>query len=219
MNDCPCAASRLLQTHGIFDNSMLPCSAYPTSTKSLLNLASMQPKCPLHLIAWININGTTPTVVNSSTFTITSGTWEASSFSIATVTQCVALGAENFQIVADADQWNFQALTAKVGDSLNQSQLNKLMFLRGGKKWKMRIGINLGSAKYNDLQLSFRDNAATSGDVQGTIPVIVFTGENLTGNIILEVVLKLFGHFSMCLRAIDGSSNKSMFEIEWVVVP
>jgi hypothetical protein len=40
----------------------------------------------------------------------------------------------------------------------------------------------------------------------------------LTGNITLEVTLERTGHFMMGLRAIDGSSNKSMYEMEWVVV-
>ena len=92
------------------------------------------------------------------------------------------------------------------------------MFLRGGTQWINKIGINLGVATYNDLQLSFRDNGATRGDAQGTIPVISFTGGNWTGNILLEVVLKTFRHFSMGLRGYDGTHN-SMYEMEWVVVP
>jgi hypothetical protein len=128
------------------------------------------------------------------------------------------LGTDNLQTVADADQWNFQHLTAKIGDGTIAPPLLKVIFLRTGTQWKNTIQLSLGGVTYNDLQLSFRDNAATRGDCRSTIPVISFTGGALTGTINLDVVLKTTGHFMIGLRAIDGSANKSMFEMEWKIV-
>lgn len=167
--------------------------------------------------SWANITGTTTAFALSGTFL--RSTWITSPFSAGlAVPACAALGTDDLQKVADAQQWNFQHLTAKL-DATVPPPLKKLLFLRGGVQWKNQITLTLGGATYNDLQLSFRDNAATRGDAQGTIPVISFTGGNLTGSITLEVVLKQFGRFKMGLRAIDGSSNNSMFEMDWVVVP
>ncbi len=63
---CPCAASQYLSTNGIYDNSILPCSASPASIQSWLDLANMSPKCPLHLIAWASISGATMAFTRSA---------------------------------------------------------------------------------------------------------------------------------------------------------
>ncbi len=94
----------------------------------------------------------------------------------------------------------------------------KVIFLRGGPAWEMSIPINFGGATYNDLQLSFRDNAGTRGDYAGTVPVIAFQGL-FTGAQTLSVTLKSPGRISMGLRSIDLSGNWSMFEMEWIIVP
>lgn len=118
------------------------------------------------------------------------------------------------QNVADADQWN-NRLTAKI-DSTVAIPLRKVIFLRGGTSWKMRIPIDFGGSTYTDIQLSFRDNAATRGDAQGTWPVIQFGG-SFTGVCTLEVVIKTMGRVSIGLRAVTGGTT-SMFEMEWMIV-
>ena len=184
--------------------------------RSWFDLQAMVPCCPLELIAWASVSGSTTAFSRSSTFL--QSTWIASPFSIGpTLPACVALGTDQLQNVADGQQWNFQHLTGKI-DSTVAPCMTKVIFLRGGTEWKNQIGISLGGATYNDLQLTYRDNAGTRGDAQGTVPVIAFTGGNLTGNIVLEVVLKRFGHFKMGLKGKDGSNNHSIFEMEWVVV-
>jgi hypothetical protein len=183
------------------------------------DLITTQPADPRDLIANAAIQGTTVQFTLSSTFTISSGSWIPSPFALgSSAPTCAALGTDSFQCIEYANQWNFDHLTAKVGDALMALPLLKVIFLRAGTQWKNMVRLNLGGATYNDLQLSFRDNAATRGDSRGTIPVVSFTGGNLTGNITLEVTLERTGHFMMGLRAIDGSSNKSMYEMEWKVV-
>jgi hypothetical protein len=184
------------------------------------DLITMQPADPRDLIGNAAIQGSTVQFLMSSTFTITSGTWLPSPFALGSaVPTCATLGTDSFQCIEWANQWNFDHLTAKVGDALIALPLLKVIFLRAGTQWKNMIRLNLGGATYNDLQLSYRDNAATRGDSRGTIPVVSFMGGNLTGNITLEVTLKQPGHYMMGLRAIDGSSNRSMYEMEWIVVP
>ena len=200
---CPCISSQANQI--------------PSSIQSWNDLQVLQPKDPTDLIAWANITGPAAAFTLSSTYL--GGPWVASPFSIGSISpKCVALGTDSIQNVADADQWNFQHLTSKAGDPTLAPPLTKLIFLRAGTQWKNSIQIAIGGATYNDLQLSFRDNAATRGDCRATIPVIAFTGGALTNTITLDVVLKTPGHFMMGLRAIDTLGNKSMFEMEWVVV-
>ena len=85
----------------------------------------------------------------------------------------------------------------------------------------MTFSIALGAATYTDLQISFRDNAATPGQFTGTgtgtIPAFLFTGA-LTGTVAMQVTLNMLGSFVMAISARDGSGNSSMFEMEWVVV-
>lgn len=194
-------------------------TAVSGGVQSWNDLIAMPPADPRDLIGNAVIAGTTVQFLRSNSFTISSGTWITSPFSLGpSAPVCAALGVDSYQCVEWANQWNFDHLTAKVGDSLTALPLLKLAFLRAGTQWKNIMRLNLGPATYNDLQLSYRDNAATRGDAQGTIPVISFTGGNLTGNVILEITLKRTGHFMMGLRGIDGSSNRSMYEMEWIVV-
>lgn len=181
---------------------------------SWIDLQRMMPKNILELIANAKLN-TTSGVFSSST-NFGNATWSANPFTIGGVPMCIALGSDNQQLVADADQWNFQHLTAKTDSSI-AIPLRKLIFLRGGIEWSNRIPIDFGGSSYTDLQLSFRDNAATRGDAQGTWPVIQFTG-SFTGLCTLEVVLRKIARVSIGLRAVTGSTT-SMFEMEWAIEP
>ncbi len=221
MNDsCSCATCSMKDS---CPNALPPqdtLSLVSGAVQSWNDLIVMSPADPRDLIGNAVIAGTTVQFLRSNTFTISTGSWIASPFALGpSAPVCAALGTDSLQCVEYANQWNFDHLTAKVGDSLMALPLLKVVFLRAGTQWKNIVRLNLGPATYNDLQLSYRDNAATRGDAQGTIPVISFTGGNLTGNIILEITLKRAGHFMMGLRGIDGSSNRSMYEMEWKVVP
>jgi hypothetical protein len=78
-----------------------------------------------------------------------------------------------------------------------------------------------GSGPFTDLQLSFRDNAGTRGDAQGTIPVILFTGSFAAGTYTLEIALQNVGSTQvvMGLKATDNTAKPTMYESEWIIVP
>lgn len=78
------------------------------------------------------------------------------------------------------------------------------------------ISLAFGGVTYNDLQLSFRDNAGTRGDAQGTIPVISWTG-SFTGNQTLGLVFKQPGKVVLMLRAINAAGDWSAFEMEIII--
>lgn len=179
---------------------------------SWIDLERMLPMDILELIANAKLNTTSG--VFSSSANYGNATWSANPFTIGGMPMCIALGSDNQQMVADADQWNFQHVTAKVDSSI-AIPLRKLIFLRGGIQWSNRIPIDFGGSTYTDLQLSFRDNASTRGDAQGTWPVIKFTG-SFTGLCTLEVVLKKMVRVSIGLRAVTGGTT-SMFEMDWAI--
>ena len=94
--------------------------------------------------------------------------------------------------------------------------MRKLIFLRGGADWKMIIPLTFDSA-WTDVMFSFRNNAATRGDAQGTVPVIRLTN-TFSGAVDFEVVLNTFGHITVALVG-QQDGQDTMFEMEWVVVP
>jgi hypothetical protein len=123
--------------------------------------------------------------------------------------------------VEEAAQWtlahqggNFNATTAP--------PLRRVLFLRGGRQWKNVLNFNLGGITASEVQLSFRDNAASSGNftgsASGSIPVIKWTGP-AAGTLLFELALKQYGRFNMAVKVTDTLGNHSMFEMEWIVVP
>jgi hypothetical protein len=124
-------------------NGSCPClqnqpPQFSSGVQSWNDLSVLQPKDPTDLIAWANITGATTAFALSSTFLESS--WVASPFSIgASLPKCAALGTDSLQNVADADQWNFQHLTAKIGDGTIAPPLLKVIFLRAGTQWKNTI--------------------------------------------------------------------------------
>jgi hypothetical protein len=175
------------------------------------------PLNPIDVIANAALGPTPGVFLNSSTF-VTSGSWTASTLAVASTPNCSALGLDNLQMVADANQWNMQHLTYN-GASTVALPLRKLLFLRGGTEWQMNIPLNFGAGSYPDIQISFRDNAATRGDYRGQIPVISFTGPGFSGNVSLQLTLKQYGHMIMGIRTIDSGGNYAMYESEWIIVP
>lgn len=144
--------------------------------------------------------------------------WNSSLISLQGLPSCMANGTDDLQKVADANQWNIQHQTAYLGSSVVPS-LQNVIFLRSGNLWKMGIPLNFGSLSYPDVQISFRNDAGTRGDCQGTIPAISFTARQYTGNVGLILTLKKLGNFIMGLRVIDPRGNYYMYESTWRIVP
>jgi len=171
------------------------------------------PQNPTDVIAYAELGGTVGVPSFSTNFASAAGTWSASPFSINGTPTVSANGSDNLQNVADAKQWNFDHLTRNSSSSL-ALPLQKSIFVRPGTDWLMAIPLGLGGSTYTELQLSFLDNAGTSGDAQGTIPVITFTG-SFTGSVTLNVTLKVPGNYRVGLWAKSGSTY-SMFDMQWI---
>jgi len=82
----------------------------------------------------------------------------------------------------------------------------------------MSIPLDFGGT-YDNVQLSFKDNAGTLGYFTGTVPVIDFSGAAFTGQQTLYVTLHQVGRVVMGLRVMDSSGNWNMYESEWIIVP
>ena len=175
------------------------------------------PRNPFDLIAMAKANGNTGVFKHVSDFIDPPAGWSSSPLSVDAAPTCSALELTNAQMVADADQWMFLHKTADLSTDL-PPPLDKLLFLRGGTQWQMVLKFAL-SEDISNLQLSFLDNAATRGEIGGTIPVIEFDA-TLSGIISLELTLKQMGDVSMGLRTITSAgSDWAMYESRWRIVP
>ncbi len=178
--------------------------------------AHQMPANILDLVAIARLGGTTGAFLNSTTFNTPPVAWTASGIAYSGEPLVAALATDSGLAINNANQFNF-------GHELrNQSvllapPLQKVIFARAGTEWENLITLALGGVTYTDLQLSFRDNAGTRGDAQGTIPVISWTG-SFTGNQQLELVFKRKGQAVLMLRAINAAGDWSAFEMEIEVI-
>ena len=188
---------------------------------SWIDWAKTTPQDPQDIIAYASLQGVTGVYVNSTTFMAPSGgTTAATPISLASAPVVIALGTDNLLNVANAADWMFNHQTANVNTDLARP-LQKVIFLRGGLGWRNEINLDFGASSYATVQLSFRDNAGTRGDMSGTIPVISFThtGGGFTGVQKLAVTLKTIGVAVMGISVINGSGAYTMYESEWIIVP
>ncbi|MBL7997534.1 MAG: hypothetical protein JNL32_02735 [Candidatus Kapabacteria bacterium] len=211
------------------------------SINSWIDLNKITPQNPMDLISYAELRTVAGFYVNSQNFLLPGGLtappvsppfgppppppptpWAASPFNYNGQVICQANESDNQQMVSNARDWNMQHQTVDTS-AFAALPIRKIIFLRGGTQWTNVIPLALGAANYSNLQLSYRDNAATRGDYAGTIPVIEFAnvGSPFTGNVNLNVVLNMTGRVSMVIRAIDNSVPGvwSMFEMEWMIVP
>ncbi len=197
---------------------MKNCGCNSGAITNWYDLQNTAPQNPFELIADAYLNGSQGVFAYSETFIDPpGGSWIASPIIYSAEAVCIALESDNQQMNADANQWNFKHQTVNTAAAL-APPMHKVIYLRGGRKWQMDVFLDLGTST-SDLQLSFRDNAGTRGDYAGTIPVITFPGAH-SGVVKLSLTLNHFGHIPMGLRMIDsGTSDWSMFEMEWVIVP
>lgn len=190
----------------------------PANIQSWYDFAHICPKDPMELITDAKLNSVQGVYLDSGTMLDPpGGTWTANTAQIGTAPVITANGTDSQQKVEDAVMWNFRHLT-KSDNTAIAPALEKLIFLRAGRDWTNTIQIDFGGTTYTDIQLTFRNNSATRGDKQGTVPVISFTGSSWTGTQDLEVILLKPGLVQMGMRLIDNSSNWYYFEMEWNIV-
>ena len=132
--------------------------------------------------------------MDSDTFKPTGITWQENTVTYGTSASCKANRTDDGQDVAEAEQWNTQNKMLPDDTDLPPA-LKNIAFLRGGDRWNNNIDIDFGGGTFSSVQLSFRNNAATRGDAQGTIPVYDWSGVSLTGTKTLTVTLNQPGDY------------------------
>ena len=193
----------------------------PDAADNWRELASANPRNPLDIIANATLNGNTGLFLNSTTFATPPSIWHAAGSPVALTANPTdaALGSDQQINVANANQWQFKKPTWN-SDTKIAPPLRKLIYLRGGNQWAMSIPLTIGATQTSDIHLAFMENAATRGDHAGTIPVISWSGSVYTGTLTLLVtLLPTQGDFWMGLRIVDTSSNWSMYDSLWRVIP
>jgi len=169
----------------------------------------------LNLVAMARLGGITGTYQNSTSFNTPPVAWAASGIAYSGEPLVAALATDSGLAINFANQYNFSH-EQRNQSTLLAPPLQKVIFARAGTEWENLITLAFGGVTYNDLQLSFRDNAGTRGDAQGTIPVLSWSG-SFTGNQQLGLVLKQQGKVSLMLRAINASGDWSAFEMEIII--
>ncbi|MFI5200889.1 MAG: hypothetical protein ACHQNE_00695 [Candidatus Kapaibacterium sp.] len=136
----------------------------------------------------------------------------------------LAANPQDFDSMVAAQNWtSLHAMT--VTSAQVALSVQKLMFLKAGMKFVNNIYLDFtGGATSTDIQLSIRDNSATSGDFQGaptgTVPVFSFPSTTYGGTgKQMQLTLLQPGRFNVGLRIIDNSGNYSIFEMDWIVLP
>ncbi len=135
-----------------------------------------------------------------------------------------AANPQDFESIVEATTWN--GLHTMVSPTVNQLpfSVQKIMFLKAKPNFVNNLFLDItGTASSTDIQLSIRDNSATSGEFQnaalGTIPAFVFPSHTYSGTgLNLQVSLLRTGRFNVALRIVDNSGNYSIFEMDWIVL-
>lgn len=181
---------------------------------SWTDLQQTCPKDPRDLIAYAMIESQVGSFELSSNY-IAPGTWVTSPLEVSDDPTVSALGTDDLQKVADANQWNFQHQTWNSSSAL-AIPLRKLVFLRAGTMWLNRLPLDLGETPIQEIQISFLSNAGTRGDAQGKVPVIRWSGVSLANQVFLEVTLKVAGQVQIGIWTYNGT-NYQMYEMIWAV--
>ncbi len=177
--------------------------------------AHQMPANILDLVAMAQLGAMPGLFQNSTTFNTPPVAWTASGIAYSGEPVVTALATDSGLATNFANQYNFSR-EQRNQSALLAPPLQKVIFARAGTQWENLITLAFGGVTYNDLQLSFRDNAGTRGDAQGTIPVISWTG-SFTGNQQLGLVFKQPGQISLMLRAINAAGDWSAFEMEIII--
>lgn len=188
--------------------------------QSWYDLVLAHPPDPRGIIEDVHFNNINGAFLFSTNYSTPAVGWSASPLTLQANPFCSALQTDNQLAVAQAQQWNFENITANLSTDLPPS-LRALIFLRGGTSWKNSVPFSL-SAEVSELQISFIDNAATAGYFVGAssggIPALVITG-SFTGNVNLDLTLSQFGYTSFGLRTTTLAGGEAFLRLDCIVVP
>ncbi|MCC7438783.1 MAG: hypothetical protein IT211_09860 [Armatimonadetes bacterium] len=201
---------------------MNPICQHPAEAQSWYDLAHIPPKSPFDLVAMASITGGFGTQIgiyaDSTQYSTPPASWLATPHLSLTAPPAVAaLGTDQQQNVANAQQWGFEHKTANLS-TLLPPPLRDDIYLLGGCEWANTIPLTLGGSTITSIELSFLDNATGRGDAQGTIPVIRWETGTYTGAISLIVTLKECGDFRIGIRTISNAGDWAMYQGFWHIV-
>jgi hypothetical protein len=188
------------------------------STTGWNDLLAVQPIDPRNIIANVTLGGTQGVYKRSTT--CLQASWGTNSVAYTgNNTTMVSLNPTDAASMAWAAQWVVQTKMVDVAASINPA-VNKLAFTKAGPYWGNNIEIGFGATNYTDLQLTFRDNLATTGvfagSASGAVPVFSFAGTH-TGNELLVVTFPHPGTYSLVL-VMNNAGTYSVFEMEIVAL-
>lgn len=195
-----------------------------SSINSWNDFQNMAPMDPRDLIAYATLGGS-PVVgdwylSNNYIQPGPGSVWIPSPITFAGQAVAITNASDEGQMNFDATSWNFQNKTVNNAATV-APPLRKVIFIRAGIQWMNTIPLGLGSSpSFVDLQLSFLENAATRGDMQGTVPVIRWASGPYSGPSSMSLVVKGPGRFTLGLMGINNNSTPdwSMFEMDIVAV-
>jgi hypothetical protein len=198
----------------------------PQSWFDLVVMPTMDPRSIISAVTFESSGGgqTAGIFARSSTW-LHASTWVNPPLIVSqTAANVVCQNVQDFSSVEAANTWNGLHLMTAQNNQLPIA-VQKIMFLKAGTAFTNNIFLDWSpTVTSTDVQLSFRDNSATSGDFQNaaaaTVPVFAFSGATFGSTArMLQVTLLRTGRFHVALRIIDNSGNYSMYEMEWIVLP
>lgn len=196
------------------------CCILPSQVNNWNSWSQAVPKDPQKLISNAYVNTTQGVYQNADDFLAT--TWASSSpLSNTANPTLIALGTDNLENVADANQWNFLNVTGNLASS-NAIPLRNIFFVRRGTQFQMNFPMTSGGTTVDDILLSYRYNLGVTG-VAGpsgpTVPVIAWRGINITGTFTLGLTFNntSAGRQIMVIWTKDSSGNFAVFELELYV--
>ncbi|NQW29739.1 MAG: hypothetical protein HQ472_04425 [Ignavibacteria bacterium] len=146
--------------------------------------------------------------------------WISSPIAVSGEATIITNSSDQQQMVFDAESWNMLNKTSNVASTV-APPLRKTVFVRAGVQWYNSIPIGLGSSPaFTELQLSFLENAATRGDMQGTVPVYRWASGPYSGPSQLNLVFRNTGRFTLGLLGINNNSTPdwTMYELDIIAV-
>ena len=202
----------------------------PRMPQSWSDLVVMDPMDPRSIISSCSFQDSS-NVAHAASF-IRSSTWLHAStwvnppmiISTSSTSNVQNANPQDFDAAIAANVWNGTHQMTTTNSQLPLSA-SKLVFLKSDPRFINTIFLDWtgGTTSSSDIELSFRDNSATSGSFQhsgqGTIPVFSFPASTWGGTgKAFTVSLLRTGRFSVAIRIIDNGGNYSMFEMDWIVL-
>lgn len=139
------------------------------------------------------------------------GGWNTPQLTVTSAPVCEAKATDNQQMMNEAIQWNFDHQT-----QLNNTfapDIRRILFLRAGHFWKMRIPLNLGTLSYQSIAISLLQNSVASGGKTGAAPVIFFPLGGVAGAVDLMLSLAMKGEYTLGLLLQDSRGLVYMYSL------